>query len=230
MSSFLSLREQEKIFKEILLPVFKKDGYVYFHEYQNSNFRLFDNNVLFQSTIYGSSSGSHTFMQEISFSQVEDILFEVGLPNIQLDKFNRKKDFLFTIRSRNINLNNDSNSNRIQTKSDCEKYCDHIKLYMETEGKTFNTHYSYLPNILSEMDNLEKEGKYWNGLNGEGGVLYGGFDSNFKGLIISKLCNDKNYFKKLAWIDERIKAKSVWIPYYEKLKERLKTVEPIYNI
>lgn len=230
MSNYLSLREQEKIFKEILLPVFQKDGYEYFHEYQNSNFRLFSNNVLFQFAIYGATFGSHTFMQEIAFLQIEDILFEVGLPNIQLEKFNRKKDFLFTIRNRNINLNYDDSLNRIQTKSDCEKYCNHIKSYIETEGNTFNEHYSFLPNVLSEMDNLEKDGKFWNGINGEGGILHGGFDSNFKGLIISKLCNDNNYFKKISWIDERIKAKPIWIPYYEKLKERLKTVDPIYNI
>lgn len=227
----LTLKQQEKIFKEILLNHFEAQGYVYFHEYQNSNFRLFRDNTLEQFTIYGlTGSKRHSFIHEFAFLDIEDIIFEIGLPNVGLSNYDRKKDFLFTVRNNTINLSYNTEEQPVETEQDCIDYCQSIISYMETEGKSFVEQYSYLPNILKEMDRLVSEGKYWNGMYGKGGILTGGFDSNFRGLIISKLCNDTNYEKKLDWIESRVSENEKWLPYYEKLKERLKSVEPIYNI
>ena len=97
--------------------------------------------------------------------------------------------------------------------------------YFEKEGKHFIETYSYLPNILKKMDELQAEGKYWSE------ILSGCEDNLFRGLIISKLCNDKNYNKKIEYVDSIFyESPDDWIPYYEKLKERLKSVEPIYNV
>ena len=97
--------------------------------------------------------------------------------------------------------------------------------YFEKEGKHFIETYSYLPNILKKMDELQAEGKYWSE------ILSGCEDNLFRGLIISKLCNDKNYNKKIEYVDSIFyESPDEWIPYYEKLKERLKSVEPIYNV
>ena len=97
--------------------------------------------------------------------------------------------------------------------------------YFEKEGKHFIETYSYLPNILKKMDELQAEGKYWSE------ILSGCEDNLFRGLIISKLCNDKNYNKKIEYVDSIFyESPDDWIPYYEKLKERLKGVEPIYNV
>ena len=97
--------------------------------------------------------------------------------------------------------------------------------YFKKEGKHFIETYSYLPNILKKMDELQAEGKYWSE------ILSGCEDNLFRGLIISKLCNDKNYNKKIEYIDSIFyESPDEWIPYYEKLKERLKSVEPIYNV
>ena len=97
--------------------------------------------------------------------------------------------------------------------------------YFEKEGKHFIETYSYLPNILNKMDELLAEGKYWSE------ILSGCEDNLFRGLIISKLCNDKNYNKKIEYVDSIFyESPDDWIPYYEKLKERLKSVEPIYNV
>ena len=75
------------------------------------------------------------------------------------------------------------------------------------------------------MDELQAEGKYWSE------ILSGCEDNLFRGLIISKLCNDKNYNKKIEYVDSIFyESPDEWIPYYEKLKERLKSVEPIYNV
>ena len=98
--------------------------------------------------------------------------------------------------------------------------------YFEKEGKHFIETYSYLPNILKKMDELQAEGKYWSDL------LTGGVPHLFKGLIISKLCNDPNFYNKIIFVDNIFATEDIseYLPYYEKLKERLKSVEPIYNV
>ena len=98
--------------------------------------------------------------------------------------------------------------------------------YFEKEGKHFIETYSYLPNILKKMDELLAEGKYWSDL------LTGGVPHLFKGLIISKLCNDPNFYNKIIFVDNIFATEDIseYLPYYEKLKERLKSVEPIYHV
>ena len=98
--------------------------------------------------------------------------------------------------------------------------------YFEKEGKHFIETYSYLANILKKMDELVDTGGYWSDL------LTGGVPHLFKGLIISKLCNDPNFYNKMIFVDNIFATEDIseYLPYYEKLKERLKSVEPIYNV
>ena len=98
--------------------------------------------------------------------------------------------------------------------------------YFEKEGKHFIETYSYLPNILKKMDELVDTGGYRSDL------LTGGVPHLFKGLIISKLCNDPNFYNKMIFVDNIFATEDIseYLPYYEKLKERLKSVEPIYNV
>ena len=102
--------------------------------------------------------------------------------------------------------------------------------YFEKEGKHFIETYSYLPNILKKMDELTAQGKTWQ--NRENGILSGSLDAQFRGLIISKLCNDIGFDDKISMCNEIFSREQYkdWLPYYEKLKERLKSVEPIYNV
>ncbi|WP_324025029.1 hypothetical protein QSV08_17675 [Maribacter sp. BPC-D8] len=74
------------------------------------------------------------------------------------------------------------------------------------------------------MDCLEAEGKYWKE------ILVGGIDHLFRGLIISKLCDDPNFNVKLEKWDSVISQSKykIWHSYYNTLKEHLKTIEPIY--
>ena len=227
----LTLKQQEIIFKKILSNHFKGRGCVYFHEYQNSNFRFFKDNTLEQFTIYGlTSSKCHSFVHEFAFLDIEDLILEIGLPNTELSIYKAKKHYLLTVRNNQINLTYNTEERSVQTEQDCIDYCQSIIAYMETDGEAFVEKYSYLPNVLKEMNRLAAEGKYWNGMYGKGGILTGGFDSNFRGLIISKLCNDTDYEKKLDWIERRAIENEKWLPYFERLKERLKSVEPIYNV
>ena len=101
----------------------------------------------------------------------------------------------------------------------------------EGKGADFVQHYSYLPNVLKRMDELVEAGLTWQ--YPHKGILSGTLDARFRGLIISKLCNDPNFERKIAWCDERFYdgTNDNWLPYYEKLKaEVLPTIEPKYNL
>lgn len=225
----LTLRQQEKKFKEILLNHFKEQGYFYFHEYQNSNFRSFRNNILEQLTIYGlSNSKQHSFVQELAFLDIEDLILDIGLPNYDLTSYLLKQNYFFTIRNNHINLSYNTEKRPVETEQDCIEYCQSIIDYVETDGKAFVEKYSYLPNILKEMDRNTQERIYWSH-----GVFKGITAPFFKGLIISKLCNDPFFKEKIELINNVYYPKNnnlqEFIPYLENLKEQLESIEPIYN-
>ena len=119
----------------------------------------------------------------------------------------------------------------MDTEEQIEDYCNWYLGYINGEGADFVRHYSYLPNVLKRMDELVEAGLTWQ--YPHKGILSGTLDAELRGLIISKLCNDPNFFHKLEECDlvfseERYKK---WLPYYEKLKaEVLPTIEPKYNI
>ena len=225
----MNLKQQEKLFKELLDKHFLPKGFIYFHEYQNTNYRKFNDEITLQNTLYATSSGWHSFVNEISFKKTEKIIYEIGLPNIDFSTYS-KNDLTCTIRDNEFDIKFPTKGiHPIETEADCIEYCQRIVNYMENEGAQFIKKYSYLPNVLSEMDRLESEGKYWNE------ILTGMAEHRFRGLIISKLCNDKRFFVKQEMLDAKFSTipllvNNGWLPYYEKLKERLKTVEPIYNI
>ena len=157
----------------------------------------------------------------MSIKQVESIVEEISSPN-DTSHLDKERYISPTI------LDTSKNSylyKIIQTQKELEDFTNWVIDYLEKEGKHFIETYSYLPNILKKMDELQAEGKYWSE------ILSGCEDNLFRGLIISKLCNDKNYNKKIEYIDSIFyESPDEWIPYYEKLKERLKSVEPIYNV
>ncbi len=106
-----------------------------------------------------------------------------------------------------------------------------IKEYILGDGQTFLDTYTHLPNILKRMDELEANNILWGNRN-EGGILAGTVDFLFRGLIISKLCNDSNYIHKVEKVNLLLSdgANDEWLPYYEKIKKDLKTIEPKYNL
>ena len=119
----------------------------------------------------------------------------------------------------------------MDTEEQIEDYCNWYLGYINGEGADFVQHYSYLPNVLKRMDELVEAGLTWQ--YPDKGILSGTLDARFRGLIISKLCNDPNFERKIAWCDERFYdgTNDNWLPYYEKLKaEVLPTIEPKYNL
>ena len=157
----------------------------------------------------------------MSIKQVESIVEEISSPN-DTSHLDKERYISPTI------LDTSKNSylyKIIETQKELEDFTNWVIDYLEKEGKHFIETYSYLPNILKKMDELQTEGKYWSE------ILSGCEDNLFRGLIISKLCNDKNYNKKIEYVDSIFyESPDDWLPYYEKLKERLKSVEPIYNV
>jgi hypothetical protein len=174
---------------------------------------------------YGGIEMSNLYL---SILMVENIIFEIKKPNQDYSYIDNKKYFLSTVYDKNEIF--DRKINVIETNEELELLTNRIVQYLETNGKAFIEKYSYLPNVLEEMDKLEKQGLNWN--HKDKGILSGSLDAYFRGLIISKFCNDTNFDKKI----EKMNAKfneigyEEWLPFYEKLKERLKTIEPIYNV
>lgn len=125
-----------------------------------------------------------------------------------------------------ININEDR---PLETKKQVQEYAKAIKQYTETNGKAFLDKYSYLPNLLIEMDKLEQEGKGWYEIiDGMGSYL-------FRVLIISKLCNDPDFDRKLSICDNNFNTNPIlirdgWHPYYEQLKLKLSALSPKYNL
>ncbi|WOC53126.1 hypothetical protein BPO_p0043 (plasmid) [Bergeyella porcorum] len=138
--------------------------------------------------------------------------------------YDEKRYFLDTIRDKK-RLDKFSNV-ELKTEGEVLEFVRWYINYFEKEGKHFIETYSYLPNILKKMDELQVEGKYW------GDILTGGVPHLFKGVIISKLCNDPNFYNKIIFVDNIFATEDIseYLPYYEKLKKRLKSVEPIYNV
>ena len=157
----------------------------------------------------------------MSIKQVESIVEEISSPN-DTSHLDKERYISPTI------LDTSKNSylyKIIETQKELEDFTNWVIDYLEKEGKHFIETYSYLPNILKKMDELLAEGKYWSE------ILSGCEDNLFRGLIISKLCNDKNYNKKIEYVDSIFyESPDDWLPYYEKLKEHLKSVESIYNV
>ncbi len=167
---------------------------------------------------------------KISILEVEKYLIEAFGKGYIMDKyfFDEKKYFLTTINDKNFT--NIYDGIEINSENEIINFTHWYINYLETSGKKFIETYSYLPNVLRKMDELDVKGKTWQ--DREEGILSGSLDAQFRGLIISKLCNDRNYLKKIEYCDNifNIDTRKDWLPYYEKLKERLNTVEPIYNL
>lgn len=164
------------------------------------------------------SYGDITFSSvELTNYDVEDIILEIDMPTMNLDEYKeRKKYHLATIRDMKTSRTLDSHS--ATTLEEVKTITDWYNDYLQNKGQSFVDHYSYLPNVLKEMDRLESEDINWNNRK-KGGILAGSLDAYFRGLVISKLCNDPNFDKKLAMTDVKFQTAGYeeWRPYYQKL-------------
>lgn len=229
MEQPINKTEQEKIIVKILKNYFSKFNAKYFHEWRNSYFRVFNKIYLSELFVQINPSGLPDMYHSLTIYSVDNILLEIGVPNMVLDTYLSKKHFLSTVLNKGATLSSDMELKPIKTEFDCIKYCENIIQYLEKDGVEFEEKYSYLPNILEEMNSNQNGGIYWSF-----GVLKGTSEPFMVGLIISKLCNDPDYENKFNYVMGLYSASenklTAYLPYLEKLKERLKIVEPIYNV
>ena len=222
-----NLKEKKKALYSIIKPYFKAQGFKYVKGIPE-RFVKEKEDIYLVGFDFKRGSDSHYFSPlRIHFTDVEDIIKMIRKPNYDYTKGIQRYS-TGTIR-KEFSESYDEKFSQIDlsTPSGFEQWGKLIIEYMEGEGKSFMEHYSYLPNVLKEMDYLENQGKiaYLD-------ILVGGIDHIFRGLIISKLCNDKDFERKLSkW------EKAIIIPKYKEwhscfynLKEILKKTEPIYNV
>ncbi|MDO6853969.1 hypothetical protein [Cellulophaga lytica] len=162
-----------------------------------------------------------------SLNEIENIIIEIGHPNLNIESLKSKNDyFLNTLKNKNLESIYNQKYRHYSFKSEAEvqEFSDWLIHYLNTKGFAFVEHYSFLPNVLAKMNQLIEEGKYW------ADILSGNDDNLFRGLIISKLCNDNHFDKKMEYVEKIFRENpDEWLPYFEKLKEKLKTLEPKYN-
>ena len=122
----------------------------------------------------------------------------------------------------------------VETEDDVNMVVDYFLDYLFGTAKKFVETYLYLPNIVRKMEELDSVNISW--VHYEKGLLFGNFDGYFRGLIISKLCNDPLFQDKVKLVEYRLyEHKEAYlhkrfIPYYEKLKQLLPTIEPKYSM
>lgn len=197
---------------------------------ERDTFTLYKQDGVTQLYLDYKSSGSHYFSKVcISIFDIERMIVELGLPNHDFSERLKKKDYSLTTIYDSQNLTTYNSKERpVQTAQDAESYSQSIIQYMEQYGLAFAQRYSYLPNVLAEMNRLEMEGKLWRE------IIDGQAEYFFRGLIISKLCNDSKHSQKLEYTDSVFLDAQYnlndWLPYYELLKLKLKTLQPQQNL
>lgn len=224
--------KKEYVFKK-LNEILKPQGYYLVKTGLDPLYVLKENNYIVNVGFNFKDMGQIAFSKIfISIKCVEEIIFEIKKPNQDYSFIDNKKYFLLTVLDKETKMPDGYYGGigyDVNTQEDLEFFTEWILNYLKTDGQKFIETYSYLPNILKKMDELTAQGKTWQNM--ENGILSGCEDNLFRGLIISKLCNDKNYNKKIEYVDSIFyESPDDWLPYYEKLKERLKSVEPIYNV
>ena len=221
--------KKEYVFKK-LDEVLKPQGYYLVKTGLDPSFILKENDKIVYFFFNFKDMGQIAFSKlMISIKIVEEIIFEIKEPDQDYSYIDNKKYFLTTVFDGETKMPEGYYRGigyDVNTQEDLVFFTEWILNYLKTDGQKFIETYSYLPNILKKMDELVDTGGYWSDL------LTGGVPHLFKGLIISKLCNDPNFYNKIIFVDNIFATEDIseYLPYYEKLKERLKSVEPIYNV
>jgi hypothetical protein len=219
--------EKRKQLFESLTPFLKPMGFKLYKTGMDPSYVYYDGNVAKYFFFNFKSYGKITYSKlGITHYTVEDYILALDyFP----EHFNEKKKYhLHTVYdwvSKGLN-NFDAN-----TPEEIEKGIEQIKQYINGDGQVFLDTYMHVPNILKRMDELEAEGILWQDRSKDG-ILGGTLDAEFRGLIISKLCNDHHYEAKLAMTNDVFENPKYanWKPYYEKLKTVLPTIQPKYNL
>ncbi|WP_194767358.1 hypothetical protein [Tamlana sp. I1] len=218
----MKIAEKRKQLFDSLTPVLKPKGFKLFKTGGNPCYIYYKNDIAIDLGFNFFKLGDITFSSYgITHYEVEDYILALNkFPEVFKEK---KKDHLNTVYQWETKCIHGFDAN---TPEEIEQGIELINTYINGEGQTFLDTYMYLPNILKRMDELEAKGSSWQD------ILAGTLDAYFRVLIISKLCNDSNYESKKALVDLIFEKPGYenWIPFYEKLKLVLPTIQPKYNL
>ena len=216
----LSKTKQNKIIFPLVADFLEPIGYALDKNLPTRLWKITDEHVFQVFFDFVSSGFSRFTMMLITHREVERIIMEIGMPNFDLDSYVKGEEFLWTVHDKENQLAYDANKQGLKTEADAEAFGRAVVEYLDQSGLTFAEKYSSLPNVLARMEELEKGGKYWKD------ILAGGPEYFFRGLIISKLCEDPDYERKLTYADELFlpNTSEKWKPYYAQLKAKLKTL------
>ncbi len=128
----------------------------------------------------------------------------------------------------------------IETVDDVNMIVDYFLDYLFGIAKKFVEACLYLPNIVREMDkHVRQEGAWMCAPHMYSGRIEvsGFYDGFFRGLIISKMCDDPNFKNKLNLVESEVNAPNAddywgtsFRSDYEKLKQLLPTIELKYSM
>lgn len=162
-----------------------------------------------------STGGTNLRMLNIRHDKVEKIILEVGLADrVSIGKYECTCSDTFT------KFLPDEKKEGFFLDREVVRYTEAVKGYMIESGLPFAEKFSKLDNILEKINELEAEGKSSLRFVGHGP------DFMYRELIISKLCSDPGYYKKLEKISNIILGSerlTGWVEGLEKLKKILET-------
>lgn len=222
-----NLSEHVKLILSKIEPFFNDNQFEHRIQPDSSLFVKYIDNTAIICGFNWKSEGHHEFGSYMWLPDVSNNILDIGLPNMDLSSY-RTGDLLFSTVKSPGKIDYNTEKNPIQTDEACHLFCNSIISFLENIGFNYYKECTYIPNILKRMDNLQEAGRLWSDILASNGPEY-----FWQGLIISKLSNDINFSEKMKYVDSIYYDKQYgldeWIPYYERLKERLKTIEPKYN-
>ncbi|NDV70446.1 hypothetical protein [Dysgonomonas sp. 25] len=225
----LTKSEQKKLINRIITPFIDNQELKKYNSWEDGyQIRKYFDLIVYQGSFFFSRTDPPCYIENLSINIVENIILDIGLPSWDLSSYIEKNDVFITIRLGYFKKNK-LNDRIFEKESDYIEFANSIVQHYNTISQELIEYCTYLPNILKEMDRLQEEGKTWS--NRGTGILSGGPDAFFRGLIISKLCNDLNYKEKENFVYNLFhEDDDEWVSYCDKYIEYLKKVEPIYNI
>jgi len=211
-------------------------GYIYHVSYEKSFRKKFSHGIINISMFFSHKSPCTNGLFSVSFSDVENIIYEVGLPNFDsLENYKNGSNFMNTIYDTQSTLKFGKKKSvrsksffemDIQSENDVNEWAIAFLDYIKNDGLDFLNKYTYLPNVLTKIDEIENGGKEY-----YLDIISGGLDHLFRVLIISKLCNDPKFSDREKYIEGimSIEKYEMYQYYFGLLKKELEKVEPIYN-
>lgn len=205
------------ILVERLSPLFEGLGFIY-HDELPGKFINEQSEYSFVEMFLGTSQKSprqSVSSFQLCFYEVENKLMELeSVPGLNFRELKGKGIYHSTIMHQfpeELTLL----KYKVNTEDDLEVFLSNIELYVHDYGLPFVQKHLTLEDLLRSMDELTSIGKHWNVL------LNGGPEFLFRGLIISKLCQDKNFVSKLNMVEKLVVDELIdqaWIDAFERMK------------